>query len=814
MYCAASISVKKNYKKKKLVWLIPLSIAIATLTTIIITYNHNENSKNDTINYVRNGLFNQQQKQQRHLQEEPQQQKISLNSINLSKFSSDILTGYATCSDFKNDIIEGLKYIINESLERNIKEGVVTEPRPKIMYAMAPSGAETKTTQSSGAKGNGVSEDSYDTNNQVDGVDEVDMVKSDGMYIYAVYGKEIIVVNKDTGSVVSRITIPKIKKNKLFSKINHWDYMDNNDDSMWAWGRAWMPPYYINEDTIRGLLLDNGKLVVIVSSYNYGDAYPKIISSERTTTFTYDISTNTALSGEELVLTLLNTKELHGAYNNGRSISGKVYITSNTYIDIYKLSSPIDRYNPIFWYLDDNEYKTRAKAIINELLPDFAMQLHDELLLQQNQDDGSSNIMIDENSCKFIVKLSLMQPKNANSDEYDNHGTNLLRNFAQVSSFNIHSSNSLVQFQGGTSLSGMMLPTNDMDIYANNDMLIIGGRGYEKSTQNDYWEDYTFIVGFDLLNGMAIPSAIGKIKGYLLNQFSFDYYDNHLRVATTTNAKWGYIGNENGKEKYGEVTPSTNQVYILQKQGNDLVTVNEITNLGVSERIYSVRFINERGYIVTFRTIDPLYILDLSQPGVELPNRIMGELKITGFSNYLHPVDSTTILGIGQDADEKTGQRLGLQISLFDISNNNPTLIQKAVVENSYSNAQYDHHAFRYLPLNQILIIPVSSTYNQKKDELFDGFYVYKIDKVNGIYKIGQVVHADEQVISFYKCFSDVYMDPRSLVFDSKLITLKGHSIINSGDIFNINDDGSNYEWLMNFDSKNNKSCMNWFPWA
>lgn len=136
------------------------------------------------------------------------------------------------------------------------------------------------------------------------------------------------------------------------------------------------------------------------------------------------------------------------------------------------------------------------------------------------------------------------------------------------------------------------------------------------------------------------------------------------------------------------------------------------------------------------------------------------------------------------------------------------------MVENSYSNAQYDHHAFRYLPLNQILIIPVSSTYKQKKDELFDGFYVYKIDKVNGIYKIGQVVHADEQVISFYKCFSDVYMDPRSLVFDSKLITLKGHSIINSGDIFNINDDGSNYEWLMNFDSKNNKSCMNWFPWA
>lgn len=102
--------------------------------------------------------------------------------------------------------------------------------------------------------------------------------------------------------------------------------------------------------------------------------------------------------------------------------------------------------------------------------------------------------------------------------------------------------------------------------------------------------------------------------------------------------------------------------------------------MGISERIYSVRFIGDRGYVVAFRTIDPLCILDLSQPGVNLSNRVLGELKITGFSNYLHPIDDTTILGIGQDADEETGERLGLQISLFDISTDNPTLLQKAVV--------------------------------------------------------------------------------------------------------------------------------------
>jgi len=365
-------------------------------------------------------------------------------------------------------------------------------------------------------------------------------------------------------------------------------------------------------------------------------------------------------------------------------------------------------------------------------------------------------------------------------------------------------------FQSQSSISGIMLPTSDMDIYANNDMLIIGARGYENVDGESYWNEYTYLVGFDLIYGLAIPSAVGKVQGYVLNQFSMDHYNNYLRVATATNAKWGIINSK--KQKYGEITPSTNQVYILQKQGTEFQIISQVNDLGTTERIYSVRFVQDRGYVVTFRIIDPLYTLDLSQP---TNPRVVGELKISGYSNYIHPIDDgNTLLTIGQDADEITGALKGLQISLFDVSDmSNPTLLQKKVVQDSNSDAQYDHHAFRYLPLSKVLIIPVSSYYNSK--ELFDGFYLYSIDssktKTEGIVdKIGEVIHADNSLLSFYKCFSNVYLEPRSLVFDSNLITMKGHSVINSGSILGSDDD----QWMMNFDAQNTQSCMDWFPWS
>jgi len=375
-------------------------------------------------------------------------------------------------------------------------------------------------------------------------------------------------------------------------------------------------------------------------------------------------------------------------------------------------------------------------------------------------------------------------------------GSGILNGFAQVLSFDMKSN---LFFQSET-LAGAFLPTSSLDLYASDEMLIFGGRGWSQGQQFE-WTDYTYLMGFDLSTGMAKPAAIGVVPGYVLNQFAMDFFDNHLRVATTNSAKWGITNSTTGE--WGQISPSENQVFVLEKQGNEFKETGKVTDLGKGESIYAVRFLGSRGFVVTFRTTDPLYTLDLSDP---LNPRMVGELKIPGFSNYLHPVDDNYLLAVGQDANSKTGALLGLQISLFDIKDlANPLQLQKTVVEGwSSSESQYDHHAFRYLPLSKVLILPVSDYKNS-----FDGFYIYEVDKDNGINKLGEVVHADIDFFSHYNCFSSVYLEPRSLVFESQLITLKGHTVEMSGNLRYPEE-----QWTINLDENmSHIKCYPWFYW-
>lgn len=200
--------------------------------------------------------------------------------------------------------------------------------------------------------------------------------------------------------------------------------------------------------------------------------------------------------------------------------------------------------------------------------------------------------------------------------------------------------------------------------------------------------------------------------------------------------------------------------------------------LGKTEQIFAVRFLGDRAFMVTFRQIDPFYTIDLSDP--ESPE-MKGELKIPGFSNYLHPVENDFILAVGQDADEN-GFTQGLQVALFNVSDlSNPTQIAKEVVEGwSYSTSQDDHQAFRYLPETKKLILPVSI---RNSGDFFDGFYVYDIDTdfdpsiEKGISFHFNVTHYDTWE-SHHSCYSHYSLQPRSLVFEGDLMTLKGHSVL------------------------------------
>ncbi|MCG5217212.1 beta-propeller domain-containing protein [Streptosporangium soli] len=201
----------------------------------------------------------------------------------------------------------------------------------------------------------------------------------------------------------------------------------------------------------------------------------------------------------------------------------------------------------------------------------------------------------------------------------------------------------------------------------------------------------TEIHRFDV--GAAGPPryvASGKVPGRVLNQYSLSEHEGHLRVATTATSP-------DGRE-------SESGVHVLA--ADDLTTTGKVTGLGKDERIYSVRFIGPVGYVVTFRQVDPLYTLDLRDPAAP---RVTGELKITGYSAYLHAAGEGRLIGVGQEASEK-GRTLGNQVSLFDVSDPAaPRRLSQLFQKESGSEVEWDPHAFLYWPATGQAVLPLNT---------------------------------------------------------------------------------------------------------
>jgi uncharacterized secreted protein with C-terminal beta-propeller domain len=191
------------------------------------------------------------------------------------------------------------------------------------------------------------------------------------------------------------------------------------------------------------------------------------------------------------------------------------------------------------------------------------------------------------------------------------------------------------------------------------------------------------------LSGSAKPvfTSSGIVPGLLLNQYAMSEWDGHLRVATT------------------DATESASAVRVLHEQGGKLAQIGEVGGLGKGERIYAVRFIGPRGYVVTFKQTDPLYSLDLSDPAAP---RVTGTLKITGYSAHLQPVGADRLVGIGQEASSR-GRQLGMQISLFDVADAaHPRRLDQQHVPGGQSEAEFDPHALLWWPATGLLVVPVA----------------------------------------------------------------------------------------------------------
>ena len=238
------------------------------------------------------------------------------------------------------------------------------------------------------------------------------------------------------------------------------------------------------------------------------------------------------------------------------------------------------------------------------------------------------------------------------------------------------------------------------------------------------WRDPTFetqIYKFNLGDTVAY-AAEGKVDGEILNQFSLGEYEGVLRIATTTGATW------DGTSK--------NHVFCLENNGGKLDVIGSIKDLAPGERLYSARFMGDKGFLVTFIQVDPLFTLDLSDP--ENP-KVLGELEMPGFSTYLHPLNDNYLLSIGEDTKlegdlVKIG---GLQLSIYDISDfANPTLLHTEKIGDSgtYSEALYNHKAVTFWPEKNLMALPVNLTEIKNPDDpedwgsnTFNGVYVYRL---------------------------------------------------------------------------------------
>lgn len=259
----------------------------------------------------------------------------------------------------------------------------------------------------------------------------------------------------------------------------------------------------------------------------------------------------------------------------------------------------------------------------------------------------------------------------------------------------------------------------------------------------------TDIYKFRLDGGSTAYAGQGSVPGHVLNQFSMDEYDGRFRIATTSGYMWA--------EDSADI--SKNNLYVLDER---LKTIGSLEDLAPGERIYSARFMGSRAYMVTFRNVDPLFAIDLSDPAKPT---VLGQLKIPGYSDYLHPYDEHHLIGFGKETitatprdgrGEPMAYYLGMKLSLFDVTDvTQPKEIFKEVIgdRGTHSDLLHDHKALLFDRTSGLLAFPVELM--EVKEEtgrneydmppygefVYQGAYVYRVDLDEGFNLRGRITH-------------------------------------------------------------------------
>jgi inhibitor of cysteine peptidase len=583
----------------------------------------------------------------------------------------------------------------------------------------------------------GGSTDYSTTNVQVTGVDEPDFVKNDGKYIYVISGQTLAIVDAypaASASVISRTEIADTPRDL---------FIDGNRLVLFVTG---------TEDTDTSSSVGSTAAVAMekVMPYYYRSTLPV------THAVFYDIS-------DRAHPKVLKDYTIDGDYIDARLIGSNLYLVTREQVYTYdtdRITVPAVREGtktliaPEVYYFDNPE-RQYAFTTISSFDTPGAMEKEARTYLV-----GSSNLLYVSENAMYITY-----------QQY--HNIYRTMRAQPLTGIDVAGSGAAV------SSSGVSAPVlweefnrmSETDKQASIEKL---KNAEQESLQKEIDQTTTAIHKIAINNGAITYVARGDVPGVLESQFSMDEYKNNLRVATTSS-----VYTTRGSYEY-------NNVFVLD---STMKTIGSLTHIAEEEKIYSTRFIGDRLYMVTFKRVDPFFVIDLSTPTAP---KILGKLKIPGYSDYLHPYDATHIIGIGKETgtnDWGGVSTKGLKIALFDVSDvDHPTQIDKVEIGDSGTDsaALSDHKAFLFDKEKNLLVIParvvtnqpaVDGKYGEYTPNIWYGAYVFGVTPGTGFTLRGTVQHGTDNR-SYYWYGSSQNEVKRSLYIGDTLYTLSSAKIL------------------------------------
>ena len=643
----------------------------------------------------------------------PWQKKSAVNNtpVNNDGASADE-TASSTKQIKKFNNYDELKTFLEENNNTNSQGGFGLRASAELSMA---TGASSPTASTDSA----VSSPSLDystTNNQVAGVDEADIIKTDGNYIYALVKNDLKIIKANPANeatVVSTITF-KSRPQDIFIDGTNLSVF-GADQQIYA--------------------MDLYKSFRRQNPYTFFKVYDLVNPADPK---------------------LVRDLNFEGSYTDARLIGDYVYLFTNSYENYIENEPLVPRvldnglvlssdcssggkcFAPDIYYFDIpyNSYSFSNVTAINikdnnEALSgqSFLMNYGQNLYVSQNNIYISYTETLNEYDLEQSVKRGLVFSKLSSEDQDKINKIEAVASYilnknektAKVISIIDHYISSLSE-EGKTSLQ------TEID----------SGLKQKLSEQSNNMEKT--VIHKIGINGNKIEyRGMGEVSGQVLNQFSMDESNNYFRIATTRSQIWSRLS-DTPSESYSNV-------YVLD---NDMKVVGSLENLATSERIYSARFMGDRAYLVTFKQTDPLYVIGLSDP---TKPSVLGALQVPGFSTYLHPADANgnKLIGFGRDVSTSTDGSIkinGLKLALFDFTDlAKPRELDSYLIGNADSDsiALQDHKAFLYSESKNLLSIPAVLRDNNKIT--FGGSLVFGLIDNKFVLK-GKIDHSEGGIIS------------------------------------------------------------------